>query len=135
VLDTRVGYCGGNTDNPTYKQICESETGHAEAVEVVFDPNRVDYQQLVEVFFANHNPTTLNRQGADVGTQYRSVILVHDSAQERIATEQIKNLSQSGNYDEPIVTQIMPASKFWPAENYHQRYYEKKGITPSCNLR
>ncbi len=132
VIDTRVGYTGGETKQPTYKQVCSNKTGHAEAVEVIFDPNQVSYSQLVRVFFNIHNPTTRNRQGPDVGSQYRSAIFYHNEVQ-KAAAEMIKHeMDESGIFKTPVVTEITKASVFYPAEDYHQRYYEKLGIK-SCN--
>lgn len=133
VVDAACGYEGGNLDNPTYKQVCTDKTGHAEVVEVTFDPAKVSYDTLVEVFFANHDPTTLNRQGPDVGTQYRSVVFVHSPEQEHIAQEKLKALQAVGKFKRPIVTSIEPAQTFWRAEEYHQRYFEKNGL-PSCHV-
>jgi len=131
VADAVCGYAGGRLANPTYKQVCHDETGHAEVVEVTFDPAKLSYGTLVDVFFANHDPTTLNRQGPDVGTQYRSVIFTHSPEQERIARE--KTAALSGKFKRPIVTTIEPAPPFWRAEDYHQRYFEKNGL-PSCHV-
>ena len=126
VVSTRVGYTGGWVENPTYQQVCTGETGHAEAVEGTFDPERVSYQQLLEHFWEMHDPTTPNRQGWDVGTQYRSAIFVHSEEQRRLAEASRKELEESGRYGAPIVTEIVDAKEFWPAEEYHQRYYEKR---------
>jgi peptide-methionine (S)-S-oxide reductase len=131
VGDAVCGYAGGHTNNPSYKEVCSDSTGHAEVVEVAFDPAVVSYGKLVEVFFANHNPTTLNRQGPDVGTQYRSVIFFHSPEQERVAREKIAALA--GKFKRPIVTTVEPAARFWRAEEYHQRYFEKNGL-PSCHV-
>ena len=128
VKDASVGYIGGKLDNPTYQQVCTDTTGHAEAVQVEYDPQTVSYEQLLEVFWNNHNPTTLNRQGPDIGTQYRSVIFYHDSEQEKIAKESKKSLEDSGKFDKPIVTEIVQAPTFYKAEDYHQRYFEKQGL-------
>jgi len=133
VLDAVCGYAGGQLDNPGYKQVCTDKTGHAEVVEVSFDPARVSYGTLVDVFYANHNPTTLNRQGPDVGTQYRSVIFFHSPEQERVAREKTAALQASGKFKKPVVTSIEAAPAFWRAEEYHQRYFEKNGL-PSCHL-
>jgi peptide-methionine (S)-S-oxide reductase len=127
------GYAGGHLDNPSYKEVCTGRTGHAEVVEVSFDPNIVSYDTLLDVFFANHDPTTLNRQGPDVGTQYRSAIFTHSPEQERAARAKKDALQASGRFHRPIVTTIEPASTFWPAEEYHQRYFEKHGL-PSCHV-
>jgi peptide-methionine (S)-S-oxide reductase len=129
VTDTAVGYAGGNKDNPTYEDVCTDETGHAEVVQVKFDPARISYRELLDVFWANHNPTTLNRQGPDVGTQYRSVIF-YQSPEQKAAAEESKNaLTKSGRFKREIVTQIEPAPKFFRAEEYHQRYLEKRGLS------
>jgi len=133
VIDAVCGYAGGQTDNPTYKQVCSDETGHAEVVEVTFDPAKVSYGRLVDVFFANHDPTTLNRQGPDVGAQYRSAIFAHSPEQERLAHEKKAALETSGKFKRAIVTTIEPAPAFWRAEEYHQRYFEKNGL-PSCHI-
>jgi len=128
VVDTQVGYTGGHTKNPTYKQVCSDTTGHAEAVQVTFDPTLVTYEQLLDVFWRIHNPTTPNRQGPDVGSQYRSVIFYHSPSQEAAAKASKERLAASGKYGEaPIVTEIVPAATFWRAEEYHQRYMEKHG--------
>jgi len=127
VTSTAVGYAGGTKENPTYEDVCTDETGHAEAVQVEFDPGQVSYEQLLDVFWSNHNPTTLNRQGPDSGTQYRSVIFYHSPEQKAAAEASKEKLETSGRFSRPIVTQIEPASKFWRAEEYHQRYLEKRG--------
>ena len=128
VLDTAVGYSGGRLENPTYEDVCSGRTGHAETVEVEYDPSRVSYEQLLDVFWENHDPTTLNRQGPDVGEQYRSAIFFHTPEQQAAATESKANLEKSGKYKRPIVTQILPASTFFRAEEHHQRYLEKHGL-------
>ena len=133
VVDAVCGYAGGKVDSPTYKQVCTDATGHAEVVEVTFDPAKLSYGKLVDVFFANHDPTTPNRQGPDVGTQYRSVIFAHSPEQERIARAKKAALEASGKFKRPIVTTIEPAARFWRAEEYHQRYFEKNGL-PSCHV-
>lgn len=125
VLDVVSGYIGGHVDNPTYRQVCGHTTGHAEAVEVTFDPQQVDYEQLLSLFWQIHDPTQLNRQGPDVGDQYRSAIFTHGEEQERLAIASRDR--EQHNYTRPIVTQILPAPRFWPAEEYHQRYFEKNG--------
>jgi peptide-methionine (S)-S-oxide reductase len=127
VISTRVGYTGGKLAHPTYKDVCTDHTGHAEAVEVTYDPARVTYENLLEVFWENHNPTTLNRQGPDVGTQYRSAIFYHNPEQEAEARASRDGLQQSGAFRRPIVTEIVPAGEFWQAEDYHQQYLEKRG--------
>jgi peptide-methionine (S)-S-oxide reductase len=124
---TRVGYTGGVVENPSYKQVSTGTTGHAEAVEVKFNPEKIPYLTLLEVFFRIHDPTTLNRQGVDVGSQYRSAIFYHSDGQHRAALQAKQHLEQTGRYDRPIVTEIKPAGLFFPAEEYHQRYYEKHG--------
>ncbi len=131
VVDAQVGYSGGTFSNPTYRDVCTDRTGHAEVVEVTFDPSRVSYEQLLEVFWKIHDPTQVNRQGPDVGTQYRSAIFFHSPEQETAARAS-KEKQQAG-FRKPIVTEIAPASKFYRAEEYHQRYFEKQGI-PSCHL-
>lgn len=134
VSDVVVGYTGGGLENPTYEDVCNSETGHAEAVEVTYDPDQVSYERLLEVFWNNHNPTTVNQQGPDVGTQYRSVIFYHDEEQKKAALASKEALGQSGKWQKPIVTEIAPAQAFYKAEEYHQRYFEKLGIEPTCHL-
>ncbi len=126
VQDAIVGYTGGTVDNPTYEQVCAHRTGHAEAVEVTFDPAVVSYEQVLEEFWKLHDPTQLNRQGPDVGDQYRSAIFYHSEAQ-RTAAEQSKEQAQTG-CEQPIVTEVVSAGTFWPAEEYHQRYLEKHGL-------
>lgn len=126
VEDTAVGYMGGEIENPTYEMVCSGETGHAEVVDIEFDPARISYLQLLDKFFSKHNPTTLNRQGWDIGTQYRSAIFYYNEEQ-RLAAEQTKAaLDRSGRFENPIVTEIVPATAFWRAEEYHQRYIEKQ---------
>jgi peptide-methionine (S)-S-oxide reductase len=132
VLDTSVGYTGGKADQPTYDQVCTGRTGHAEAVEVTFDPTQVSYESLLQIFWENHDPTTPNRQGPDVGEQYRSAIFVHSPEQESAAKTSKASLEASGRFRRPIVTQIVPATTFWRAEEYHQQYLEKRGIR-SCH--
>ena len=133
VVDTSVGYMGGNVDNPTYEQVCSHSTGHAEVVEVEYDPSEVGYEDLLEIFWSNHDPTQLNRQGPDVGSQYRSVIFFHDSDQESRAKRSKQELDSSGRLGSPIVTEIVPAETFWRAEDYHQQYLEKRGLA-SCRI-
>ena len=128
MLDAAVGYSGGTKEEPTYEDVCTGRTGHAESVQVDFDPAKVSYGQLLDVFWENHDPTTLNRQGPDVGTQYRSEIFFHDDAQRAEAEASKERLEKSGRYRRPIVTQISPAQIFWRAEEYHQRYLEKRGL-------
>lgn len=129
VTATAVGYSGGHFENPTYKDVCTGKTGHAEVVEVEYDPALVSYEELLNVFWNNHNPTTPNRQGPDVGTQYRSAIFFHNAEQAAVAKASKEKLQKSGRYKYPIVTEITPASKFYKAEEYHQQYFEKQGIT------
>ncbi|MFX0147921.1 MAG: peptide-methionine (S)-S-oxide reductase MsrA [Candidatus Hodarchaeota archaeon] len=125
VIDTVVGYAGGDFENPTYKDVCTDKTGHAEVVLVTYDPEIISYEELLEIFWDIHNPTTLNRQGWDVGTQYRSVIFYETEDQKEKALKLKETLDKSGKYRKTIVTQIVPYSKFYKAEDYHQRYYEK----------
>src|SRR5205809_5973320 len=127
VIDAAVGYAGGTTENPTYEDVCSHMTGHAEVVQVEFDPAIVSYDRLLDVFWSNHNPTTLNRQGPDVGDQYRSVIFYHSPEQAAAAKASKEKLERSGRLNRRIVTQIEPAPKFWRAEEYHQRYLQKRG--------
>jgi peptide-methionine (S)-S-oxide reductase len=129
VKGAAVGYAGGKTENPTYEDVCSHDTGHAEVVQVEFDPAVVTYDRLLEVFWANHNPTTLNRQGPDVGDQYRSVIFYHSPEQQAAAEASKARLDQSGRFKNPIVTVIEPAPNFYRAEDYHQRYLEKRGLS------
>ena len=133
VLSTTVGYTGGTTKNPSYKDVCTGKTGHAEAVEVEFDPKQVSYEQLLSAFWQSHDPTTVNRQGPDVGTQYRSAIFFHDAEQEAAARGSKEALERSGVFKRPIATQIEPAKEFYKAEEYHQQYFEKNGIK-SCHI-
>lgn len=133
VEDAVCGYAGGCMKNPSYQDVCSDQTGHAEVVEVTFDPQKVGYEKLVDVFFQNHDPTTLNRQGPDEGTQYRSVIFTHSDEQEAVARAKKAAYDKSGKFKKPIVTTIEPAPAFWRAEDYHQRYFEKNGL-PSCHV-
>ncbi len=133
VLETAVGYSGGRTESPTYESVCSGRTGHAETVEVEYDPAKVKYEQLLDVFWENHDPTTLNRQGPDVGTQYRSAIFFHSPAQKAAAEASRAKLSESGRYKRPVETEIVPVETFWRAEEYHQRYLEKRGLA-SCKI-
>lgn len=127
VRSTIVGYTGGTLDDPTYEIVCTDATGHAEAVRIEFDPAKVHYEELLRIFWENHNPTTKNRQGPDIGSQYRSAIFYHTSEQKRLAEELRDALERSGRWKQPIVTQIVPADIFWPAEEYHQKYLLKRG--------
>jgi peptide-methionine (S)-S-oxide reductase len=133
VISTRVGYAGGRTQNPSYKQVCYEDTGHAEVVEVTYDPEQVKYEDLLKVFWENHDPTTLNRQGPDVGEQYRSAVFFHDAAQEAAARKSMRELEAAKVFSRPIVTEITPAAEFWEAEDYHQQYLEKRGMA-SCHI-
>ena len=125
VKETAVGYIGGHLDNPTYEDVCTDKTGHAEAVQVEYDPEKVSYDELLQVFWENHNPTTLNRQGFDVGTQYRSAIFFHSNEQQQDAESSKEKLGQSGKFSNQIVTEIIPAKTFYKAEEYHQKYFQK----------
>jgi len=133
VVSTQVGYMGGSTESPTYEDVCTDTTGHAEVVEVTYDPDEVAYEQLLEVFWSNHDPTTLDRQGPDEGTQYRSVVFFHDHEQKEAALASKEALQDCGRFAEPIVTQVVPAGPFWPAEEYHQQYLEKRGQS-QCHI-
>lgn len=133
VLSTAVGYAGGTKDNPTYEDVCTDKTRHAEVVQVEFDPSKISYDELLDVFWSNHNPTTMNRQGPDVGTQYRSVIFYDSPEQEVTALASKERLDKSGRFNRPVVTQIEPAPKFWRAEEYHQRYLQKRGQSHCAN--
>jgi len=134
VLRTEVGYMGGEMKNPTYEDVCSDTTGHAEVIEITFDPEKVSYEDLLDLFWKNHNPTTLDRQGPDTGSQYRSVIFFHSPEQEEAARASRQKLEKSGRYGDPIVTKIQPAGEFWKAEEYHQKYFDKKGIDPTCSV-
>jgi peptide-methionine (S)-S-oxide reductase len=125
VTSTAVGYSGGRKKNPTYEDVCTDETGHAEVVQVEYDPSQISYEKLLDVFWSSHDPTTLNRQGPDIGTQYRSVIFFHDSDQEKTAIQSKEKLEISGKHSKKIVTEIKPAPEFYRAEEYHQQYYSK----------
>ena len=131
VVSTTVGYTGGNTDNPSYKQVCSDRTGHAEAVEVTFDSNEISYSGLLEIFWNLHDPTQLNRQGPDVGSQYRSAIFYHSDEQKQAALETKAKLETANIFSKPIVTEIVPAGEFYRAEDYHQKYFEKHGVVCS----
>ena len=133
VTATAVGYAGGTLKDPTYQDVCTNRSGHAEVVQVEFDPSQVSYDDLLRVFWENHDPTTLNRQGPDVGTQYRSVIFFHTPEQEAAAKASKEALSKSGRFKRPIVTEIQPAPQFWSAEEYHHPYLEKRGQT-HCHI-
>jgi peptide-methionine (S)-S-oxide reductase len=126
------GYAGGHVEKPTYQQVCTDTTGHAEVVQVTFDPQEISYETLLEVFFSIHDPTTLNRQGNDVGSQYRSAIFPHSAAQEETARRVMARIAEEGVWDEPVVTRIEKLKTFWPAEDYHQDYYNRNGSQPYC---
>jgi peptide-methionine (S)-S-oxide reductase len=134
VLSTRVGYIGGKALNPTYEQVCTDRTGHAEAVEIEFDPTKVSFQQLLELFFENHDPTTRDRQGPDVGTQYRSGVFYHSPQQQKAAETEIEKRDAGGDYERPIVTEVVPAGVFYSAEEYHQKYFARRGVHHSCHF-
>lgn len=134
VISVEPGYSGGEVENPTYEQVSSGNTGYAEAIQIKFDLSIISFEKILEVFFATHDPTTLNRQGNDVGTQYRSVIFYHDEVQKEIAEKMITNLQKSGKYQNPIVTQIEPFKNFFKAENYHKDYFENNKDAPYCQL-
>lgn len=134
VISAVSGYAGGSRDDPTYDQVCTGRTGHAEVVMVTFDPGRIDYPSLLEIFFSAHDPTTADRQGADVGTQYRSIILYADEAQRSAAEAKIAEIDASGRYGAKIVTEVVPLGKFWPAEEYHQDYYDTHPFAGYCRV-
>ncbi len=128
VISTRAGYAGGHTENPTYKEVSTGKTGHAESVEIVFDPSLVSYNELLNIFWNIHDPTQINRQGPDIGSQYRSIIFYHNEEQRLDAIESKRKLESSGKYSKEIVTEILSARKFYPAEDYHQQYFEKRRL-------
>ena len=132
VTNVQSGYAGGRRLNPTYEQVCTGTTGHAEVVQVTFDPEQISYQDLLDVFFTIHDPTTLNRQGGDVGTQYRSAIFYHDDEQKRVAEEKIRALEAEQTWHDPIVTQVEPLTVFYPAEEYHRNYFERNPAQSYC---
>jgi len=134
VLAVESGYAGGEVDAPSYEQICEGNTGHAEVVRVSFDPAQISYRDILHIFFAIHDPTTLNRQGHDVGTQYRSVIFTHSEAQRDAVREIIDDLERQRVYDDPVVTQVLPAPRYWPAEAYHQNYFARNPFQGYCMM-
>lgn len=134
VVDVVSGYAGGHANNPTYQQVCTGRTGHAEVVQVTFDPSKISYKDVLDVFFSIHDPTTLNRQGADVGTQYRSAIYYHTDEQKSIAEEVIRNLTEEGIWKNPIVTEVKPLTEFYPAEDYHQEYYANNPGQMYCQV-
>ena len=134
VISVTSGYAGGTTENPTYKEVCNGATGHAEVIQVEFNPKDITFKELVNIFFHLHNPTELNRQGPDVGTQYRSIILFHDDGQKTAATEVKDEIEASGDFDDPIVTEIVSLNTFYPAEEYHQDYFEKNPNNAYCQI-
>lgn len=134
VTEVQPGYAGGHVPNPTYEQVCAGTTGHAEVVQMTFDPDVITYRELLDVFFSIHDPTTPDRQGDDVGPQYRSIILYHDDEQRRIAEEVIRELEQSGAWSDPIVTQVVPLEAFYPAEEYHKDYFRRNPERAYCRL-
>jgi peptide-methionine (S)-S-oxide reductase len=134
VVDVAVGYAGGTVPKPNYRTVCGGKTGHAEVVQVEYDPVRISFEQLLEIFWQIHDPTTLNRQGPDVGTQYRSIVFYSDENERKAAEESKRRLDESGKLGRPVVTQIVPAAEFYRAEEYHQRYYERMGIAPTCGI-
>jgi peptide-methionine (S)-S-oxide reductase len=134
VVKVESGYSGGKIKNPTYREVCSGLTGHAEVIQVTFDPNEISYADLLEAFFRSHDPTTLNKQGADVGTQYRSVIFYHDEEQKRLAEEFKKQLNDSNAFNKPVVTEVSPFTEFYVAEDYHQNYFNQNGEAPYCQF-
>lgn len=132
VEEVASGYSGGHTENPTYQQVCSETTGHAEVIQVKFNPNEISFKEILQIFFSVHDPTTLNRQGNDVGSSYRSAIFYHSDEQKRVAEEVIKEVTEEGVYDNPIVTQVAPFDKFYIAENYHQEYFANNPNQPYC---
>ena len=132
VEDVVSGYSGGHRDNPTYQEVCSETTGHAEVVQIKFDPEELSYRDLLRVFFTVHDPTQLNRQGNDIGTSYRSAIFYHSDEQKQVAEEVIKEITEAELYDKPIVTEVKPFTKFWPAEDYHQEYFANNPSQPYC---
>lgn len=134
VKEVVSGYAGGTTKNPTYGEVCSGETGHAEVAQILFDPEIISFKELLLIFFSSHDPTTLNRQGADIGTQYRSVIFYHDAQQKKDAENMIKMLTEQKVYKNPIITEIAPYTIFYRAENYHQEYYQNNSSQPYCSV-
>jgi peptide-methionine (S)-S-oxide reductase len=134
VESVESGYCGGSVVNPTYRQVCSGTTGHAEVIKVTFDPQAVSFREILEIFFSVHDPTTLNRQGADSGTQYRSVIFYHSDEQKAIAEQVIDEINRARVFDDPVVTQVVPSEQFYVAEDYHQEYYRLNGGQPYCQF-
>jgi len=134
VLKSESGYAGGQTKNPSYEDVCSDETGHAEVVQLTFDPTVITYREILQVFFSIHDPTTIDRQGADVGSQYRSVIFYHDEGQKRVAQEVIQELEKSNIWGKPVVTQLVPYVEFFKAEEYHQNYFKNNPYQPYCQV-
>ena len=132
VTDVVSGYSGGHRENPTYREVCSETTGHAEVIQIKFDPEVISFKEILQVFFSVHDPTTLNRQGNDIGTSYRSAIFYHSDEQRRIAEEVIREVTEAGIYDDPIVTEVTPFDKFWAAEGYHQEYFANNPNQPYC---
>lgn len=132
VEDVVSGYSGGHTENPTYREVCNGDTGHAEVAQIKYDPSVISFKDVLRVFFSVHDPTTMNRQGHDIGTQYRSAIYYHNDQQKRDAEEVIKEITDEGVFDDPIVTEVTPFEKFWPAEDYHQEYFANNPNVPYC---
>ena len=134
VKSVQVGYAGGHVKNPSYREVCAGTTGHTEVAQIVFDPDTISYDELLQVFWHTHNPTTLNKQGADVGYQYRSVIFYHDEKQKEQAEKSLKETDKSGLWNDPIVTTIEPLKNYYPAENYHQEYFKNNPNAPYCSI-
>ena len=134
VVDVQAGYAGGSTENPTYEEICTGATGHAEVIQITYDSNTISFDKLLDIFWIYHDPTTLNRQGADIGTQYRSVIFHHNKEQEQLSQRSMEKVTNSDMYINPIITEIAPLSIFYPAEDYHQNYYKLNSNAPYCKL-
>ena len=134
VLSVKSGYSGGQTENPDYKSVCSGQTGHAECLQITFDSSMISFHEILEIFWKTHDPTTLNRQGNDVGSQYRSVIFYHNNQQKEIAKEYIQQLTASKSFPNPIVTTLEPMVKFYPAEDYHQNYFSLNGTVPYCAM-
>lgn len=134
VHSVQSGYTGGSTENPTYEQVCSGNTGHAEALQLTFDPKKISYKTLLEIFWHTHNPTTLNKQGNDVGTQYRSAIFYHDDMQKELAETSKQKLTAEKAFEDPIVTEIVPFTTFYPAEDYHKNYYDNNRFAPYCSV-
>ncbi len=134
VTDVQSGYCGGDTEHPTYKEVCTGQTGHAEVIQITYDSQIISFEDILEVFWSVHDPTTLNRQGADVGTQYRSAIFYHNEKQKELAEAYIKQLNELKTFEKPIVTEVTKFEMFYPAEDYHEDYYNRNGDQPYCRM-